>query len=69
MVPVLISGRIGCVSLYHFDFSEQHDLCLMFAGPEPKPPMKGETRTFRVQLDCNQYQKDMVEISTGKEVY
>ncbi|KAG7466190.1 hypothetical protein MATL_G00162160 [Megalops atlanticus] len=28
-------------------------------GPDPKPKMKGDTRTFRVWLDPNQYQQDM----------
>lgn len=28
-------------------------------GPEPKPELKGETRTYRVWLDCNQYKIDM----------
>jgi len=38
------------------------------AGPEPKPEFKGDTRTYRVQLDCNQYQKDMMDIVKGHEV-
>jgi hypothetical protein len=29
-------------------------------GPEPKPQLPGEKRTFRVLLDCNQYHADMV---------
>jgi len=37
-------------------------------GPEPKPEFKGDTRTYRVQLDCNQYQKDMMDIVKGHEV-
>ncbi|XP_054826710.1 RNA helicase aquarius isoform X2 [Eublepharis macularius] len=28
-------------------------------GPEPKPRLKGDSRTFRVFLDPNQYQQDM----------
>jgi hypothetical protein len=31
-------------------------------GPEPKPQLTGEKRTFRVLLDCNQYHADMVSI-------
>lgn len=34
-------------------------------GPEPKPELKGDTRTFRVWLDCNQYKIDMDNIKTG----
>ncbi|UYV62253.1 AQR [Cordylochernes scorpioides] len=30
-------------------------------GPEPKPELPGDTRTFRVWLDCNQYRLDMDE--------
>ena len=37
-------------------------------GPEPKPEMKGDTRTFRVWLDTNQYQKDMEAVVRGSEV-
>ena len=29
-------------------------------GPDPKPQLVGEKRTFRVLLDCNQYHHDMV---------
>ena len=41
-------------------------------GPEPKPELKGETRTFRVWLDCNQYKIDMDNIKSnngGEDVY
>ncbi|KAF2366652.1 Intron-binding protein aquarius N-terminal [Trinorchestia longiramus] len=34
-------------------------------GPEPKPEMKGDTRTFRVWLDCNQYKKDLDSVKEG----
>jgi hypothetical protein len=37
-------------------------------GPEPKPQLPGEKRTFRVWLDCNQYCADMDLASQGKEV-
>ena len=37
-------------------------------GPEPKPDLKGDTRTFRVWLDPNQYQKDMTETVHGEKV-
>lgn len=37
-------------------------------GPEPKPQLPGEKRTFRVWLDCNQYCKDMDSASQGQEV-
>ena len=40
----------------------------VLSGPEPKPEFKGDTRTYRVQLDCNQYQKDMMDIVKGHEV-
>ncbi|KAK3865594.1 hypothetical protein Pcinc_028805 [Petrolisthes cinctipes] len=41
-------------------------------GPEPKPEIKGETRTFRVWLDCNQYKIDMDNIKSddgSEDVY
>lgn len=28
-------------------------------GPEPRPQLPGEQRTYRVWLDCNQYRLDM----------
>jgi hypothetical protein len=37
-------------------------------GPEPKPELTGDTRTFRVWLDPNQYQQDMVATEDGTEV-
>eukprot|EP00066_Takifugu_rubripes_P001547 XP_003962796.1 PREDICTED: intron-binding protein aquarius [Takifugu rubripes] len=37
-------------------------------GPEPKPKLKGDNRTFRVWLDPNQYQQDMTSsIQSGTE--
>ncbi|CAH1791178.1 unnamed protein product [Owenia fusiformis] len=36
-------------------------------GPDPKPEMHGETRTFRVFLDPNQYQQDMTKTTQGSE--
>ncbi|CAH1983386.1 unnamed protein product [Acanthoscelides obtectus] len=36
-------------------------------GPEPRPQLPGEQRTFRVWLDCNQYRDDMNKINQGKE--
>ncbi|XP_076834067.1 LOW QUALITY PROTEIN: RNA helicase aquarius [Brachyhypopomus gauderio] len=37
-------------------------------GPDPKPKLKGDARTFRVWLDPNQYQQDMTNsIQNGTE--
>ncbi|XP_023807311.1 intron-binding protein aquarius isoform X2 [Oryzias latipes] len=37
-------------------------------GPEPKPKLRGDNRTFRVWLDPNQYQQDMTSsIQNGTE--
>lgn len=37
-------------------------------GPEPRPKLHGDTRTFRVWLDPNQYQQDMTNnIQSGSE--
>lgn len=42
-------------------------LCLT-QGPDPKPKLRGDTRTFRVWLDPNQYQQDMTNsIQNGAE--
>lgn len=37
-------------------------------GPEPRPHIPGDNRTFRVWLDCNQYKIDMDSIAKGEEV-
>lgn len=34
-------------------------------GPEPKPHLSGEKRTYRVWLDRNQYKEDMDELQEG----
>ena len=36
-------------------------------GPEPKPQLMGKRRTFRVWLDTNQYQQDMLDVVNGNE--
>nr|CAI5820359.1 unnamed protein product [Callosobruchus analis] len=36
-------------------------------GPEPRPQLPGDQRTYRVWLDCNQYREDMKKINQGKE--
>ncbi len=36
-------------------------------GPEPKPALKGESRSYRVLLDPNQYHQDMERASSGGE--
>ena len=37
-------------------------------GPDPKPDIAGDTRTYRVMLDQNQYQIDMDNVTAGQEV-
>ena len=37
-------------------------------GPDPRPVLPGERRTFRVWLDCNQYRQDLDNTADGKEV-
>ena len=37
-------------------------------GPDPKPELSGDTRTYRVFLDQNQYQVDMDNVTSGQEV-
>ena len=37
-------------------------------GPDPRPVLTGEKRTYRVWLDANQYQKDMTAHEEGDEV-
>lgn len=45
-----------------------HVAVSLWAGPEPKPRLKGDCRTYRVFLDPNQYQQDMTNtIQNGAE--
>lgn len=37
-------------------------------GPDPRPILKGNKRTYRVWLDPNQYKKDMTAHEQGSEV-
>lgn len=37
-------------------------------GPDPKPVLKGDDRTYRVWLDCNQYEIDLKKTNEGAEV-
>lgn len=34
-------------------------------GPDPRPQLPGEQRTYRVWLDCNQYRMDMEDLQYG----
>lgn len=36
-------------------------------GPEPRPVLPGDQRTYRVWLDCNQYRDDMNKTNQGKD--
>ncbi|XP_059617588.1 RNA helicase aquarius [Phlebotomus argentipes] len=36
-------------------------------GPDPRPILPGEKRTFRVWLDCNQYRQDMEALQHGSD--
>ncbi|CAI8042591.1 RNA helicase aquarius [Geodia barretti] len=36
-------------------------------GPDPKPVLSGNSRTFRVWMDTNQYQRDMARVVKGEE--
>lgn len=36
-------------------------------GPDPKPQLTGEQRTYRVRLDCNQYRFDMDDLQDGAD--
>lgn len=36
-------------------------------GPEPRPAIPGDQRTFRVWLDCNQYMADVNSTNEGQE--
>lgn len=49
-------------------FCNKHSPHRSGLGPDPKPKLRGDTRTFRVWLDPNQYQQDMTSsIQSGTE--
>lgn len=58
---IVYSSKLKCIdSLFLY-------LCCD-VGPEPKPKLRGDNRTFRVWLDPNQYQQDMTSsIQNGTE--
>lgn len=39
----------------------------MTCRPEPRPQLPGDSRTYRVWLDCNQYQADMQRLSDAAD--
>lgn len=43
-------------------------LYTVYLGPEPKPVLSGNSRTYRVWMDTNQYQRDMARVMEGEEV-
>ena len=51
----------------HIFISEDKSSCLL-SGPEPKPVLSGNGRTYRVWMDTNQYQRDMARVVKGEEV-
>ena len=41
--------------------------CFGASGPDPKPVLKGDERTYRIWLDCNQYEIDLKSATSGGE--
>ena len=37
-------------------------------GPDPRPELTGNKRTYRVWIDANQYRRDMTAHENGEEV-
>lgn len=37
-------------------------------GPDPRPVLPGQKRTYRVWLDCNQYRSDLDNVAAGNIV-
>ena len=58
-----------CVQIYVFVHNVSlvtHFYCYDELGPEPKPVLPGDTRTYRIWLDPNQYQQDMEKTAKGE---
>lgn len=70
---VIEEGESFC-PLKSFEFLFPLDLSVISfrlcnsAGPDPKPEFRGDSRTYRVWLDPNQYQSDMTATIKGHEV-
>ncbi|ESP05343.1 hypothetical protein LOTGIDRAFT_227972 [Lottia gigantea] len=83
LITVRPTQPIGTKYDYHADFIPQVGLIyvrgceiegmlddtgkVIEEGPDPKPELTGNTRTFRVWLDPNQYQQDMTKAVNGEE--
>ena len=58
-----------CVQIYVFVHNDSLVTCFYCydeLGPEPKPVLPGDTRTYRIWLDPNQYQQDMEKTAKGE---
>ncbi len=49
-------------------FYRKYRVLYLFAAIDKKPLVSGDTRTYRVWLDTNQYRLDMERQATGAEV-
>lgn len=56
---------ICCIQIVHV---YMYICSCVSSGPEPKPVLSGNSRTYRVWMDTNQYQRDMARVVKGEEV-
>ncbi|KAG8332686.1 hypothetical protein J6590_017911 [Homalodisca vitripennis] len=65
--PFLAQSGLLCVRGCEMEGMLDQNGRVIEDGPEPRPVLSGDTRTFRVMLDCNQYRLDMDHAAQGKE--
>lgn len=65
--PFLSQCGLACVRGCEMEGMLDQNGRVIEEGPEPKPVLPGDTRTFRVILDSNQYRMDMDKAAQGEE--
>lgn len=67
--PFLQQAEIVCVRGCEVEGMLDNMGRVIEEGPDPKPVLPGQKRTYRVWLDCNQYRADLDDVAAGKNVY
>lgn len=66
--PFLQQAEIVCVRGCEVEGMLDNMGRVIEEGPDPRPVLPGQKRTYRVWLDCNQYRADLDNVAAGKTV-
>lgn len=66
--PFLQQTAIACVRGCEVEGMLDNMGRVIEEGPDPRPVLPGQKRTYRVWLDCNQYRSDLDNVAAGKIV-